>query len=154
MKAFIETYRGFEISFDTSEEVFYCLSDGWDKDCSKKSYAAIKTWIDTFVKENSEFKPFYIESMPSIFNDKKTLKVVGIRKDGRFIVENKEGKKDQLSEYNEKYYILVDPANDSIWEGLAAIAVEQNLLSEKKKEIESRIIKVTPSDIKSQYIQE
>jgi len=152
MKANIETYRGWEISFDTEYETFHCLSDTYDKECSKKSYSAIKTWIDTFIKENSEFKPFYIESLPSIYNNRKTLKVIGIRKDHRLITEDADGKKDQLSEYNEKDWILINSANDLIWKELSEIALKQKELNQKKNEIESRIIKVTVKEAKRQYI--
>lgn len=36
------------------------------------------------------------------------LKVISIRKDGRFMIENKKGQKEQLASHYEEYYVLYD----------------------------------------------
>jgi len=114
MKTEVDNYRGWEIFFDTESEKFTAYSNEHDKDIEKGSYSTIKKSIDDFIKENDVFKPFMIEPTPSyrIYNRKEThFKIIGVRKDGRFIYEDKDGKKHQLSEYHEKDYMVVDPAN-------------------------------------------
>ncbi len=83
MKALIETYRGFDIMFDTESEKFYTVSSVDDIDQTKPSYASVKKWIDDYVKANRTFKPF--EVTDSYGNCRK---VVGIRKDGAFVFDN------------------------------------------------------------------
>jgi hypothetical protein len=105
MRVLIEEYRGWEISFDTDSENFYCVSDRYDVDKTRKSFASVKKWIDDFIKENQNFKPFVIESLPKSYGDG-ILTVIGIRKDGNFMVQTAKGEKKQLSRSDEKRYIL------------------------------------------------
>lgn len=111
MKVEIEIYRGWSISFDTDQETFYCHSEQYDRDENKKSYSTTKKWIDDFIKDNEIFKPIWVESSPKRYGQKK-IKLIGIRKDGRFVYEDAKGEKKQLSEYDEKDYILYDEANE------------------------------------------
>ena len=54
MKTLIENYRGFEIFFDTDNENFYSVSDKYDRQETKKSYASAKKSIDDYIKYNTE----------------------------------------------------------------------------------------------------
>jgi hypothetical protein len=135
MKVEIENYRGWTISFDTEKENFYCHSEQWDRDETKKSYASTKKWIDDFIKENEVFKPVWVESKPTIFNPNERILLIGIRKDSRFIYEGKNGKKEQLSEWYEKDYVLYNPENDKIREEANKIQVQIEELRLKKKEV-------------------
>jgi len=115
MRVLIETYRGFEISFDPANEKFWYLSERYDTESSSKSFAAIKKAIDDFIKENKDFKPFWIENkLKSAFGKEAKLKVVGIRKDGILIYENSKGEKEQLSKYYESDYLIYNEANNSL----------------------------------------
>ena len=56
----IADYRGFEVFFDKDEDMFYLSSSRFDTETTKKSYSAVKTYIDNFIKDNLNFKPFWI----------------------------------------------------------------------------------------------
>ena len=142
MKVEIEIYRGWSISFDTEKETFYCHSEQWDKDENKKSFASTRKWIDDFIKENEVFKPIWVETKPKAYGEKK-IKLIGIRKDGRFIYEDAKGEKKQISDYNEKDYILYDEENEKhkieatkIDEQVEALRLQKNAILEKVKGIE------------------
>lgn len=151
MKTPITTYRGWEISFDTEKETFYTVSDIYDRSETKSSYNSIKTFIDNFIKENNEFKPVYVESLPSGWRGKHTIKLIGIRKDNRFIYEDANGKKEQLSESSEKEYILINPDNEPIYKAIADCDTKIEILRAEKKELENTIIKKDLSEIKAKY---
>jgi hypothetical protein len=105
----IEKYRGFEINFNPDEEVFHSIINDEDGKRSK-SFSAVKKAIDEYIKENENFEPFYVINISNFqreFGEK--LKIISIRKDGRFMFENKKKEKEQLSLYHEKKYILYDP---------------------------------------------
>lgn len=112
MKIEIETYRGWEISFDTNKDIFYAQSDEYDRGETKKTFLSAKSYVDDFLKNNIDFKPFWVETIPNIFNDHTQIKIIGIRKDKRFVFEGQDGKKEQLGEYDEKDYILVNTENE------------------------------------------
>ncbi len=145
----IEDYRGWEISFNTEKETFYTVSDSYDKQQEKRSYASIKKYIDEFIKDNNEFKPFWIEKADyrGIFK----VKVIGIRKDNRFIYEDKKGEKQQLSEYNEKDWYLVNENNVPIYDSIKIVKDKITALYDEKKELESKVIKVLVRDIKQDF---
>lgn len=153
MRTLIEEYRKFEIYFDTDKEVFYTVSDSWDKESSNKSFAAIKRWIDNFIKDNSEFKPFFVEKFNSIYEDGAKIRVVGIRKDGRFVYDN-EGKNEQISEYDESKWCLINTDNEPIKEELKLLREEEKKIGQKIRQTEQKLIKVSLKDIKSNYITE
>jgi hypothetical protein len=154
MKVEIEKYRGWQISFDIDKETFYAQSDDHDRGETKKSFAAAKTYIDEFIKENNTFKPVWIEKKPNSFygggrNNK--IKLIGIRKDKRFVFENEKGEKEQLSEYNEKDYIIVNPENEKYYKQLADCDDKMEAIREEKNAIEKKIIGKGLEDIKKQY---
>ena len=112
MRTLITEYRGWEIFFDTDKEEFYTISNEYDKDITKKSFASTKKFVDDYIKENNSFKPILVQKEPSMFNNGEIIKLIGIRKDGDFMYEDKDGKKQRLSSYNEKDYFLINPEND------------------------------------------
>lgn len=117
MKTVVDTYRGWEISFDTEKQTFYTVSDHYDRSETKVTYNAIKTFIDDFIKENNVFKPVFVEKMNS-WGEKHSAKLIGIRKDGRFIYEDAKGKQHQVSQYDEKDYFIVNPLNEPIFKAM------------------------------------
>jgi len=101
-RVLIDTYRKVEIYFDLDREKFYAAIDDPFYSKDKQSYSATKKTVDDFIKENSEFKAFevfHIEKWSGIIKEK--LKIVGIRKDGAFVCEGKDGIKKQLEKYSE-----------------------------------------------------
>jgi hypothetical protein len=154
MKVLIENYRGWEIYFNTDEEDFYTTSNDFDRQQSKRSYAATKKFIDDFIKENTDFRPFKIECMPSIYKNRDVKTIVGIRKDGVFVYRDKDGSKRQFSAYNEKEYFLVDPENEAIFKQIEEV---ENKISEYRIQVnalESKVKKVTVQELKPKYIQQ
>jgi len=142
MKVEIEVYRGWTISFDTKKETFYCHSDQWDKDENKKSFASTRKWIDDFIKENEVFKPICVEAKPGAYREKK-IKLIGIRKDGRFMYDDAKGEKKQLPDDYEKDYILYNEENDKfreeakkVDEQIVALHLHKNAILEKIKGVE------------------
>jgi hypothetical protein len=152
MRVKIENHRGFEISFDPEDEKFWYLSEKYDTESSSKSFAAIKKAIDDFIKENKEFKPFWIEnSLSYLYGDKK-LKVVGIRKDGAFIVENERKEKKQLSKHSEGGYILYNEANDKIRLDIAELESKLFELQKEIKEMRLKQVGMPLEEYKKQLI--
>jgi len=151
-KILIENYKGWEIYFDNNKENFYTSSDSYDRECIKTSYAAAKKYIDDFIKDNITFEPIVIEKKDH--RGATQIKLIGIRKDGRFVYEGKDGKKEQLSEWDEKYYYLPTEENN---EALKKIAEKQQIIDDISLEIsalEKEIIK-TPiiQQLKEKYKQ-
>lgn len=148
----IETYRGYEISFDTDNETF--LSDIGNDGTEKKSYAATKKAIDEYIKENSTFAPFDV--VRSYFGSVNHYRITGIRKDGRFNCE-KDGRKEQFSEYEENNTYLFDDWNEFDRTELNALLEKAFLINEqiseiRKKEAVFLSTKPTLKDIKSKYL--
>lgn len=152
MKVEIEIYRGWSICFDTEKEAFYCHSEQYDKDENRKSYSSTKKWIDDFIKENETFRPVWIETKPTIYNSDKRIKLIGIRKDGRFIYEDEKGDKKQLSEYNEKDYILYNSENDKYREEAKLLDVELEKLRLKRSAILNKVVGVELTEYKKQIL--
>jgi len=148
----IENYRGYDIFFKSTEERFYTSIDGtsWR---NKQSFSAVKKFIDDHIKDNYKFEPFYIVKTGSIFHDDKKLKVVAIRKDGRFIAENPKGKKEQISDYEEKDWILDVPENDIHFANIAIYQGEVQVWQDKIKAEQKLITAPTLAEVKSKYIQ-
>lgn len=124
----IEKYRGIDIWFDTDNESFQCDID--DERSVKKSYSALKSFIDIWVKDSANFKSFTIDGNPASSWLKERCRVVGTTKDGRFMSLKPNGKKQIISKYDEKDYIIYNPKNDKWFDELKKI--------EKQRE-ESRI---------------
>lgn len=146
-RVLIETYRTFAIYFDSDSEVFYTLSDRWDHETSKKSFSSVKNYIDDYIKDNLDFKPIYIQHKTT--GDK--IKLIGLRKDGRFIKEV-DGKKVQLSEYDEKYYTLVNPNNEIFFENIKDIRNQIDELYIKLSAEESKVIIKDLKEVKDKYL--
>ncbi len=152
MRVLIEQYRGWEIFFDTENENFYTASDIFDRQQTKRSYTSTKKYIDDYIKENNDFKPVMVQKTASYFNEINVIKLIGLRKDGAFMFEDKKGKKQQLSAYSEKEYFLVDSQNDAYFKEIEELNFERNKIDDKIKVIESKILKVGLDTIKSKYL--
>ena len=162
MKVKVETYRKFEIFFDPEDEIFSSIVRDTSKYCDNsffkesKSYAAVKKAIDEFIKENNTFNPFFVTLRPDRHcyqEEKRTVKIIGIRKDNRFIAEDKNGNQIQISEYDEKDYIISRPEDEQIF---ATIAVLSLAVDEARKKLEDAQEMVTAPSLKSlkpEYIQ-
>lgn len=154
----IEKYRGYEINFNTSSETFRCvISDDLSKE--NQSFSSIKKFIDDYKKTNIDFTPFFIQKKPNTTwssNSKNdTFKVVGIRKDGRFVAEKDNGEKFQISEYDSRGFILYKEENRPFMEKLNEHdekREKQRIENEKtRNEIISSLIIVPLSDIMKTY---
>ena len=151
MSVVIEKYRGWEISFDSNKESFECYSNQYDRSETKKSFSSVKKWIDDFLKDNKNFKPFFIESKPKSYGKQK-IKIIGIRKDNRFIYEDEKGVKCQLSDYSEKDYILYDSQNEKYKEQARIVDEEIEVLRLKRNEIINKITGVELVDYKKELL--
>lgn len=151
-KILIETYRGFDIEFDTNCEKFQCICTE-DNAKESTSFTAVKKFIDDYKKTNQDFKPFWVESIPDSYKTEK-LKVIGVRKDGRFVAENSKGDKIQISDYSLNDYMLLKPENEIAMNKLSELKAkeEQQRLENNKarKLIISEINIVTLKDYKKQ----
>ena len=154
MRTLITEYRGWEIFFDTNKEEFYTVSNEYDKDNSKKSFASTKKFIDDYIKENNEFKDILVQKEPSMFNNVEVIKLIGIRKDGDFMYEDKDGKKQRLSSYNEKDYFLINPENDEHFKKIAELEKKRDEIGSEIKEIKKKLIKVDVKQVKKNILGE
>lgn len=152
MRVLIEEYRGWEIYFDTESEDFYTASNEYDKQSAKKSFASTKKFIDDYIKDNNEFKPILVQRMSSHYNSDSVIELIGIRKDNIFMYKDSNGKKQQLSEYYEKDYFLVDESNDDFFKEIEKIECEINKLRSKKQDVSAKIKKVTVKEIKEKLL--
>lgn len=152
MQVLIETYRGWEIYFDTDAESFYCHSERYDNEKKKQSFAATKKYIDDYIKENSNFKSFKIERLRDGWGDM-YLTVVGIRKDGALMVENSKGVKKQLSRYDMKDYVLRNPDNDPIYVAIKELEVKISELDGQVRGLRNQVTGISLIDY-LEYIKE
>lgn len=153
MSVLIKKYRGWEISFDYNKESFECYSNQYDESETKKSFSSVKKWIDDFLKDNQTFKPFFIELKPKShsYNQAK-IKIIGIRKDNRFIYEDEKGVKCQLSDYKEKDYVIYDYENEKYKEQAMIIDEEIEVLRLKRNEVLNKITGVELVDYKKELL--
>lgn len=152
MKVKLEDYRGFEMNFDIDDEVFYCMSSSSDTETTKKSYAALKKWVDDFIKENAQFKPIRLVRFNTKFKDGGEIVLDGCRKDGRFTFKDKSGKTQQLSEYNETDWFLPNEANAPILKQIDELDNQIRALENKRKELDDSLMKVTFKSVREQYL--
>jgi hypothetical protein len=152
MRVLIETYRGFEISFDPGNEKFWYLSERYDSESSSKSFSAIKKAVDDFIKENKDFKPFWIENNLTKGYGYQKLKIVGIRKDGAFVFENSKGEKEQLSKHNEDNYIVYNEANDELHTEIAELEDKANALNKEIRALKAKQIGTPLTEYKQTLI--
>lgn len=154
MRAIIETYRGWEIYFDTDREEFYTVSNDHDKQETKKSYSSSKKFIDEYIKENSDFKPIKVMNMGSIYSDSEIITLIGIRKDKAFMYTDYKGNKRKLSSYSEKDYFLIDSRNDELFNQIKELVKQAKEIDETIKSLKEKVIKVTVFDIKKNLLGE
>jgi len=149
MRITIENYRGFDIEFDTDSEIFICIvSDERAKE--SKSFSAVKKFVDEYKKANENFRPFWIEVIPEKYSGSiigKKLKVTGLRKDDRFIVENENGDKEYITDYSMTDWMIVYNENKSVLKEYEDNENEyeksSNFFRSKRKEILSKLKIVT-----------
>ena len=138
----IENYRGFDIEFNTNTERFQCIAtDEETKESS--SFAAVKKFVDDYKRDNQAFNPFWIEANPNDYpyGNTNKLKVIGIRKDGRFVAENDKGVKEQISDYDTGRYMLVNPKNQDLINRLKELNEKEKIQREKTAFERTEIIK-------------
>ena len=147
MNVLIENYRGIEIIFNNETERFSFTIDtgSWRE---KQSYAACKKNIDDYLKANATFEPFYVRNKGT--GDK--IKIIGIRKDNRFIKQLPNGGNDQISEYDEKDYIDFKESDETYYATIAILELERDAIWTKIKEQRSLITGTTLKEMKSKYI--
>jgi hypothetical protein len=135
MRTEVDNYRGWQIFFDTDTEKFTAYSNIHDSEIEKGSYPAVKKGIDDFIKENETFKPITIVSTSAYRNyashKNAKFKIIGIRKDGAFVYEDSQGKKHQLSKYDEKNYMLYDEKNDAVFAEYDKMKLEASRIIER-----------------------
>ncbi len=154
MRVLIENYRGWEIYFDTENETFYTVSNQYDNQQTKKSYASTKKFIDDYIKENQSFKPIKVQKMKPIYNDAKFITLIGLRKDGAFMYEDEKGEKAQLSKYDEKEFFVVNPENDVHFVELERLYAEQRKISKLIEEEQLKVVKVDVKQIRRNLLGE
>ena len=154
MRILIENYRGWEIYFDTDKEEFYTVSNEYDKQETKRSYASSKKYIDDYIKSNNVFKPIKVQKMPTMFSEGKVITLIGIRKDKAFMYEDEEGRKQQLSSYDERDYFIVDSRNDVHFKRIAELAIERKRIDDEVNQIEKSVIKVDVKQIRQNFFNE
>lgn len=148
MRVLIEVYRKWEIFFDTDKEEFYTTSNEYDTEKVKRSYASAKKFIDDYIKDNETFTPIWVQREDTIYD--RQIKLVGLRKDGAFIYETKDGKKQQLSKYDEGRYFLVDEANDSIFKEIEVLEKQYEELRKEIVKSRSKLTKFTVEDYRKE----
>ena len=147
----IETYRGWEIVFDNNKEVFSTQTIDYGKE--SKSYAAIKKYIDDFIKDNNSFEPFQVIKKPNRGNKCTVLKIVGIRKDGLFVNENSKGEKEVISKCDIEDFVIYNPIeHDKIFARIAVLNLEEDKITEKLSSVRKEFKGVELSEIHSQYL--
>jgi len=154
-KILIENYRGFDIEFDSDYEKFQCeCEDGNAKE--SQSFSAVKKYIDDFKKNNQDFKPFFVERNPNSHFGGKSFKIIGVRKDGRFVSEDNDGVKGQISDYDLKDFMIVKPENGvgiSKLKELNERAEKLRLgINEERKQIISELNIVTLKEYKASLL--
>jgi hypothetical protein len=151
MRVTIENYRGIEIEFDTEQESF--LAAVADTGVKKSSFTSIKKAIDDYFKNNLTFPAFHIERTIDSYYPNEIRRIVGIRKDGRFVAETSKGTREQVSEYDERNWIVRNPDNDPVRAEISKLDVEIRNLETKKRELSARILSKTLKEIKQNYLQ-
>lgn len=151
MKVLIERYRNIEIEFNPDKEIFETAI----KDSSKesKSFAAVKKWIDEYLKDNATFEPFYIVGKPDLYTSNKRLKIIGIRKDGRFVAETDKGEKTQISEYDEDRFILEEEIHYKQFAKIAILEIERDKAAQLVADARKEVTGTTLKSVKANYLQ-
>jgi hypothetical protein len=80
------------------------------------------------------------------------LTVIGIRKDGNFMVQDAKGNKKQLSHHDDKKYILRAPECDIHREMAAMLELEIQALRKQQKEVLAKVSGVSLVEYKKTLI--
>ena len=137
-KILIETYRGFDIEFDTNCGKFQCVCTE-ENAKESTSFTVLKKFVDAYKKTNKDFKPFLVKQTPDGYKSE-TLKVIGIRKDGRFVAENSKGDKIQISDYGSSKYMLLKPENEMAMNKLSELRAKEEQQRAENNETRKLII--------------
>lgn len=147
----IENYRGFDISFNPETETFtFSLDDS--KYNEKVSFGACKKLIDEYWKDNQSFEPFYVLKSSNMYDNADAMKIVGIRKDGRWVKENKDGTKEQVSDYHTGDWYLDTGHNRKVMGEMAILELQKDEIDAKKKEVQKKLSGETLKQLKNRYI--
>ena len=149
-RKFICDYRGHDINFDTESETFYVNGHDWQQE--KKSFAACKKEVDEYLKDNAGFEPFFIEPKIGGMWARKKYKVIGRRKDGRFVGENEKGEKEQISDSDRNDYVIKDPLHDPLKVKIKSIDAKMDeLRKERDRLLKEEYHYVTLLDFANKY---
>lgn len=158
MKTLITTYRGFDINFDTDKEIFSCILIDTDSfkptvedTKTSKSFASVKKSIDDYIKENGQFEPFNVIANPNSYGSGYSVKITGIRKDGRFVGENSKGEKCHISDYQEDSFILDLPEHEKHLSKIVLLQLEQDDIRKKIAEEKLKVVAPSLKDLKPKY---
>lgn len=147
----IEEYRGFTIYFNKEEDKFICDHDAADVQGKKASYSAVKKFVDDFIKENDTFNPVLLQKRErwggGALQDNRA-KLIGVRKDGRFVAEDEKGDKFQIGRYEMDQWVIFNEDNIEIEKEAREIEFQIDSLR-KKAEITRKRMKATTLE---QYI--
>ena len=120
MKTKVDTYKNFEIYFDSNAVKF--IIEGEDTREEKRSFPACKKYINDFIKENKLFGEFQIIKFPTDryadATESQPVTVKGIHSNGNFLCEKSDGTKFQLSgnyEYDLSKYCLPEHLEQSAY---------------------------------------
>lgn len=141
MKISIETYRDHEIYFDTEANSFIAITDRWDRQFEKKSFAAAKKEIDDFIKDNLQFEPVWVEKESfRMYGTEKKVKLIGLRKDGMFMYEDGNEKR-QISKYDIKDYFISNKKNEYVYSEIYKMEEKIDIINAEITELRKGIIK-------------
>ncbi|MCP4255030.1 MAG: hypothetical protein GY775_16810 [Candidatus Scalindua sp.] len=151
----IETYRGVKILFNTGTSKFHCIASD-EEDKESKSFEAVKKFIDVYLQNNANFKPFFITPHPPYKFDDKKLKVIGLRKDLKFVIEDNQGNKKPLPKDYEEDYALYKENNEAVLKALYQLRQDRDkadlVYNTKRKECLNKLDITTLEDFKSELI--
>jgi len=151
---FIENYRGWNINLDKDNGCFFSsYNNEFNNEFNNESYKGIKKQIDNYIEANNTFKVFEVEILPSIWDENKKFKVIGINhKMNKFQLENAKGEKFFVCDSAEKEYVLLNENNENVKKEYFELIKQEKELSNKKAEIYKKYIIKTLKDIKGNYL--
>lgn len=142
----IEEYRGFTIYFNKEEDKFICDHDAADVQGKKASYSAVKKFVDDFIKENDTFNPVLLQKRErwgggALQDDR--AKLIGVRKDGRFVAEDEKGDKFQIGRYEMDRWVIFNEDNIEIEKEAREIEFQIDSLRKKAEITRKRMKAIT-----------
>lgn len=142
----IEEYRGFTIYFNKEEDKFICDHDAADVQGKKASYSAVKKFVDDFIKENDTFNPVLLQKRErwgggALQDDR--AKLIGVRKDGRFVAEDEKGDKFQIGRYEMDQWVIFNEDNIEIEKEAREIEFQIDSLRKKAEITRKRMKAIT-----------